>query len=119
MKRLGVLPLGIIGTTMGEFGSGFPVFPAINSHIPTWAQWCIGSLTLVISVSWVRVLAQMVGVRDGALDWTFWGLFKSRFMMPIQRESYLVSMERTAADQSGSGVREQTEEATVASTAES
>ena len=31
--KLAILPLGIIGTTMGEFGAGFPVFLAINADI--------------------------------------------------------------------------------------
>jgi hypothetical protein len=86
--KLAILPLGIIGTTMGEFGSGFPVFLAINADIPTWTQWMIGSLTLVISVLWIRVLAHLV-TKDSAIHWTFWGLFKARFMLPHQREAYI------------------------------
>jgi hypothetical protein len=86
--KLAVLPLGIIGTTMGEFGAGFPVFLAINANMATWLQWVIGSLSLVISVAWIRVLAEIVA-REDAPAWTFWGLFKSRFMLPHQREAYI------------------------------
>jgi hypothetical protein len=85
---LAVLPLGIIGTTVGEFGTGFPVFLAINANIPTWLQWMIGSLTLVLAVLWIRVLAEFVA-RETEINWTFWGLFKSRFMLPHQREAYI------------------------------
>ena len=90
-KRLAILPLGIIGTTMGEFGSGFPVFLAINADLPTWLQWMIGSLTLVISVVWIRVLALLVAT-ENAPAWTFWGLFKSRFMLPARRERYIAGL---------------------------
>lgn len=86
--QLFVLPLGIIGTTMAEFGTGFPVFLAINADIPTWLQWAIGSLTLVMATVWIRVLAEFV-CRDTNIAWTFWGLFKSRFMLPHQREAYI------------------------------
>src|SRR4051812_10485339 len=86
--QLLILPLGIIGTTMAEFGTGFPVFLAINADIPTWLQWCIGSLTLVLAVAWIRVLAEFV-CRDSEVEWTFWGLFRSRFMLPHQREAYI------------------------------
>ena len=85
---LAVLPLGIIGTTTGEFGAGFPVFLAINAHMATWIQWAVGSLTLVISVVWIRVLAEFVAT-EHAVEWTFWGLFRSRFMLPHQRERYI------------------------------
>jgi hypothetical protein len=86
--KLAILPLGIIGTTIGEFGTGFPVFLAINADIPTWLQWVIGSATLVLAVVWIRVLALLVA-KDSAVAWTFWGLFKSRFMLPQQREAYI------------------------------
>ena len=85
---LAILPLGIIGTSMGEFGSGFPVFLAINANMATWLQWVIGSLTLVIAVVWIRVLAEIVA-RETDVEWTFWGLFKARFMLPHQRERYI------------------------------
>jgi hypothetical protein len=85
---LGVLPLGIIGTTMGEFGSGFPVFLAINANMATWLQWVIGSLTLVIAVLWIAVCAELVA-RETEVRWTFWGLFRSRFMLPHHREAYI------------------------------
>jgi hypothetical protein len=85
---LAILPLGIIGTTMGEFGAGFPVFLAINANIATWLQWVIGSLTLVLSVAWIRVLAEIVA-RETDINWTFWGLLKARFMLPHQRERYI------------------------------
>jgi hypothetical protein len=86
--QLVVLPIGIIGTTMAEFGTGFPVFLAINADIPTWLQWVIGSLTLVMAVLWIRTLAGFV-CRDTEIEWTFWGLFRSRFMLPHQREAYI------------------------------
>lgn len=87
-KKLAILPLGIIGTTMGEFGVGFPVFLAINSNMPTWLQWCVGMLTIPLSLVWIRVLAGMVA-KESAVDWTFWGLFTSRFMLPHHREAYI------------------------------
>jgi hypothetical protein len=83
-----VLPLGIIGTTMGEFGSGFPVFLAINANMATWLQWLVGSLTLVIAVVWIQVLAELVA-SETDVKWTFWGLFKARFMLPHQRERFI------------------------------
>jgi hypothetical protein len=86
--KLAILPLGVVGTTMAEFGTGFPVFLAINADIATWLQWVIGSLTLVLAVVWIRVLALMVST-ESAVPWTFWGLFRSRFMLPHQRERYI------------------------------
>jgi hypothetical protein len=86
--QLAILPLGIIGTTMGEFGAGFPVFLAINANMATWLQWVIGSLTIVISIAWIRVLAEIV-CRETDVEWTFWGLFASRFMFPHAREKYI------------------------------
>jgi len=86
--KLAILPLGIIGTTMGEFGTGFPVFLAINADIPTWLQWMIGSITVPLSILWIRVLALFV-TKESAVPWTFWGLFRSRFMLPHQRERYI------------------------------
>lgn len=86
---LGILPLGIIGTTMGEFTTGFPVFLAINSGMATWLQWAVGILTVPLALVYTRVLAELVSQKDHAVDWTFWGLFKSRFMLPHQRERYI------------------------------
>jgi hypothetical protein len=86
--QLAILPLGIIGTTMGEFGAGFPVFLAINANMATWLQWVVGSLTLVISVVWIRVLAEIV-CRETDIEWTFFGLFAARFMLPHQRARYI------------------------------
>jgi len=91
IQQLIVLPLGIIGTSAGEFGSGFPVFLSINADIPTWLQWAISTLTLVIAAVWIRVLAGLVA-REGAPAWTFWGLFKSRFMLPHQRDRYITGL---------------------------
>lgn len=90
--RLWVLPIGIIGTTAGEFGTGFPVFLAINADIPTWLQWSIGSLTVPLSIAWVYALGQTVISKDSSIPWTFWGLFKSRFMLPKQREAYIAGI---------------------------
>ncbi len=95
--QLAILPLGIIGTTMGEFGSGFPVFLAINANIATWLQWVIGSLTFVLAYVWIRVLAEFVG-RETDVDWTFWGMFGARFMLPHQRERYIARKTRVAVD---------------------
>jgi len=91
LKQLWVVPLGIIGTTAGEFGTGFPVFLAINASIPTWLQWVIGSGTLVLSVLWVRALGKLV-TTNSTIKWTFWGLFKARFMTPARREAYIRSV---------------------------
>lgn len=90
-KQLAIVPLGVIGTTAGEFGTGFPVFLAINADIPTWVQWAIGSLTVPLALWWVRVLADLVCV-EKSVPWTFWGLFKARFMTPQQREKYIRSI---------------------------
>jgi len=91
--QLGILPLGILGTTMAEFGTGFPVFLAINADIPTWLQWVIGSGTLILSTVWIRTLALFV-CRDTEIEWTFWGIFRSRFMLPHQREAYIQGITR-------------------------
>jgi hypothetical protein len=53
-----------------------------------WLQWVIGSGTLVLAVLWIRVLALLV-CKEDAPAWTFWGLFKSRFMLPHQRARYI------------------------------
>src|SRR5215210_781497 len=80
LKQLWVIPLGIIGTTVAEFGTGFPVFLAINANIPTWLQWAIGSLTLFLAVKWISLAADLVCTQS-ELKWTFWGMFRSRFML--------------------------------------
>lgn len=90
-KQLYIVPIGLIATTVGEFGSGFPVFLAINASIPTWVQWAIGCLTVPLSLLWIRVLSDLVCTEKG-VPWTFWGLFKSRFMLPQQRERYINSI---------------------------
>ena len=92
-QKLAILPLGIIGTMVGEFGAGFPVFLAINADIATWLQWVIGSLTIVISLIWIRVLAGLV-TKENAPDWTFIGMFRQRFMLPHTREAYIEGMGR-------------------------
>jgi hypothetical protein len=94
LGKLWVLPIGIIGTMMAEFGVGFPVFLAINADLPTWLQWAIGSGTLVLGVLWIRVLAMLVCDEKSQLDWTFWGLFRTRFMLPHQREAYIQGITR-------------------------
>jgi hypothetical protein len=95
--RLLVLPVGIIVTTAVEFGTGFCVFLAINTDLPTAVQWVIGSGTLIVSCVWVRVLAELVCDDDSELEWTFWGLFKSRFMLPKQREAYIKGITKPKA----------------------
>ena len=60
-------------------------------------QWIIGSRTLIIATAWVWVLAQMVCDNDSELEWTFWGLFKSRFMLPKQREAYIKGITKPKA----------------------
>lgn len=72
---LAILPLGIIGTTMAEFGTGFPVFLALNSDLATWLQWAIGSLTLVLAVAWIRVLAELVA-HETVPTFSLWQAFK-------------------------------------------
>lgn len=91
-QKIAVIPLGIIGTTMAEFGTGFPVFLAINADIPTWVQWVIGSLTVPLTLVWIGVLANLVA-SEKAVPWTFWGLFRSRFMLPHTREKYIQGLE--------------------------
>lgn len=91
IKQLWVIPLGIIGTTAAEFGTGFPVFLAINADIPTWLQWVIGSGSLMLAVAWIKVLGDLVCTENN-LRWTFWGLFKARFMTPSRREAYIRSV---------------------------
>ncbi len=95
--RLLVLPLGIIVTTAVEFGTGFCVFLAINTDLPTAVQWVIGSGTLIVACAWVWVLAQLVCDNESELEWTFWGLFKSRFMLPKQREAYIQGITKPKA----------------------
>lgn len=91
LKMLWVVPLGIIGTTAAEFGTGFPVFLAINADLPTWLQWVIGSGTLFLAVAWINYLGDLV-CTESTLNWTFWGLFKSRFMTPSARHRYIESI---------------------------
>ena len=86
--KLAILPLGIICTTAAEFGTGFPVFLAINGNMATWVQWVIGSLTLVLATLWIRVLAEIVA-KETDIEWTFLGMFGARFMTPAQRERYI------------------------------
>jgi hypothetical protein len=75
---LAILPLGIIGTTIGEFGTGFPVFLALNANIATWLQWVIGSLTLVLAVAWIRVLAEFVA-HETVPEFSLWQLFLAQW----------------------------------------
>ncbi|MFA6576640.1 MAG: hypothetical protein WCS84_14555 [Nocardioides sp.] len=98
IKQLWVVPLGIVGTTAAEFGTGFPVFLAINADIPTWLQWTIGSGALFLAVAWINFLGDLV-CTESELRWTFWGLFKSRFMTPAARARYIESVGWTAAHQ--------------------
>jgi hypothetical protein len=95
-QRLAILPLGIIGTTMGEFGTGFPVFLAINANMATWLQWAVGVLTVPLAIVWIRVLAELVTQKDHAVDWTVWGLFRTRFLLPPQRDAYIQGRTRPA-----------------------
>jgi hypothetical protein len=95
--QLAIIPLGIIGTCAGEFGTGFPVFLALNSGMTTWLQWVVGSITLVLAVLWIRVLAEIVG-KETDVDWTFWGMFFARFMTPKQRHRYIEKKTRIAVD---------------------
>ena len=83
---LGMVPLGIIGTTMGEFGTGLPVFTALNSAMATWLQWVVGSLTLVLACVWIRVLAEIAATEKVA-TFSLWELFKARLHIgsPSQR----------------------------------
>jgi hypothetical protein len=76
--KLAILPIGITATTMGEFGSGFPVFLAINSGMATWLQWVVGSLTIVMSIVWIRVLGEIVATEKVA-TFSLWEEFKGRF----------------------------------------
>lgn len=55
---------------LGEFGSGFPVFLAINAHIPTSLQWAIGCLTVPLSLIWCRAPADLV-CTEKSVPWTF------------------------------------------------
>jgi hypothetical protein len=50
----------------------------------------------------------MVCDNDSELEWTFWGLFKSRFMLPKQREAYIAGITKPKAPASApaSGERE-------------
>jgi hypothetical protein len=91
LRQLWVVPIGIIATTAAEFGTGFPVFLAINANIPTWLQWVIGSGSLFLAVKLISVLGDLV-CTESELKWTFWGLFKSRFMTPARREAYIRSI---------------------------
>jgi len=88
VRQLLVIPIGIIGTTAAEFGCGFPVFLAINANLPTWLQWLIGCGTPVIAVWWINTLAGLL-TTDSEIKWTFWGLFKARFMIPSARARYI------------------------------
>jgi hypothetical protein len=97
-KMLLIIPCGIVATTMAEFGTGFPVFLSVNSPAPTWLQWVIGGTgTVVLSLVWCRVLAELVCDKESQLEWTFLGMFKSRFMLPKQREAYIAGITRPKA----------------------
>jgi len=91
LKQLWVVPIGIVATTAAEFGTGFPVFLAINADLPTWLQWVIGSGSLFLAVKWISFMGDLV-CTESDLNWTFWGLFKSRFMTPARREAYIRSI---------------------------
>jgi len=65
---------------MGEFGTGFPVFLAINSQMPTWLQWCVGSLSLVFACVWIRVLAELTATQTEP-SFSLWKLFKGKFRL--------------------------------------
>ncbi len=48
----------------------------------------------MISLFWCRALAELVGRKDAEVEWTFLGLFKSRFMLPQYRDAYIQGMTR-------------------------
>lgn len=93
---LAILPLGIIGTTIGEFGTGFPVFLALNANIATWLQWVIGSLTLVLAVIWIRVLAELTAT-EAVATFSLRELFLER--LHLRREPADAQMLRPAPSQ--------------------
>jgi hypothetical protein len=76
-----MLPLGIIGTTIGEFGTGFPTWLAINSQMPIWLQWCVGSITLVFACVWIRVLAELTATQTEP-TFSLWETFKAKLHIP-------------------------------------
>lgn len=86
-QRLAIIPLGLIGTTMGEFTTGFPVFLSINSGMPTWLQWVIGGGgTVALSLTYARILAELVCKKEKVADWSMGELFRARLMLPRKRE---------------------------------
>ena len=95
--KLAILPLGIIATTAAEFGTGFPVFLAINSNMASWLQWVVGALTFPMAYVWIRVLGEFV-CRETDVEWTFLGMFGARFMTPRQRERYIERKTRVAVE---------------------
>lgn len=89
-QRLAIIPLGLIGTTMGEFTTGFPVFLSLNSGMPIWLQWVLGGGgTIVLSMAYCRVLASLVCKPEAEVHWSMLDLFRARFMLPHRREQMI------------------------------
>jgi hypothetical protein len=87
-QRLLIIPLGLIGTTMGEFTTGFPVFLSINSGMPTWLMWVIGGGgCIVMTAAYARVMSELVCKKEKVADFSLLDLIRWRlFMTPKQRE---------------------------------
>lgn len=93
--RIAVLPVGMIGTVVGELATGFPVFLAINMDIATWLQWLAGAVTILLSLAWIRLLADLVA-RETTADWTLLDLLRSRWMPPEMRAAFIRDSGRAA-----------------------
>ncbi len=97
-QRVAVLPVGLVGFTAGMVSTGMPAFLAMNADIPDWLVWALGSLSFPLALAWVYGLASAVQ-SDTPVRWTFWGLLRSRGMLPAQRARYIqgVGTSTTAA----------------------
>ena len=79
-RRLAVLPVGLVGVTIAEFGTGFPTFLAINAQIPSWLEWMIGALTYVVAVAWIRLLAEFAA-REETATFSLWDVFLAKLRL--------------------------------------
>ncbi len=87
-RKIYVLGIPLVGMAMGYGACAVPVFLGINSNLPMALQWVCGGITIAMAVGYIKVIATLVSVEQPDSEWTLWGLFKARFMLPSQRDRY-------------------------------
>ncbi|MBN9735647.1 MULTISPECIES: hypothetical protein [unclassified Pseudonocardia] len=85
-NRLAMLLVAPTGMMIAYFSAGWPHLLAHNSTLPEWARFIFATITMVMCVGVVRVVAHFVAVPEPQVDWTVGTYLKSRFMLPGARQ---------------------------------